>query len=82
MGQPESKTEPQQDCPFYPNDLEIKKICSLTDLDKDELHSYYYHVWVTAVKENGKVDYENFLKYFYKNIKVTQGKVLMKYSNW
>ena len=64
MGQSESKSELKEHYPFYPTDFEIKRIINRTDLDRNEIQLLWNHVWLKAVKENGKVDFENFVKYF------------------
>lgn len=68
MGQVESKSDVKEVYPFYPTDSQIRKICFITDLDTEEIKLYWDHVWVIAVKENGKVDFENFVKHFCKQV--------------
>ena len=70
MGQTESKTAFQKQYPFYPTDNDIETICRLTDLEKDEVLLCWDSIWLPAIKENGKVDYENFIKHLYQNVEV------------
>ena len=70
MGQTESKTTFQKQYPFYPTDKDIETICRLTDLEKDEVLLCWDSIWLPAIKENGKVDYENFVKHLYQNVEV------------
>ena len=70
MGQTESKTTFQKQYPFYPTDNDIETICRLTDLEKDEVLLCWDSIWLPAIKENGKVDYENFIKHLYQNVEV------------
>ena len=88
MGQPESKSELKEHYPFYPTDFEIKRIINRTDLNRNEVQILWNHVWLKAVKENGKVDFENFVGHFCQNAWVSiscsfdnfilKGKILMK----
>ena len=70
MGQAESKPDFQKKYPFHPSDKDIETICRLTDLQKDEVLLCWDSVWLPAIKENGKVDYENFVKHLYQNLEV------------
>ena len=70
MGQAESKPEFPKQYPFHPSDKDIETICRLTDLQKDEVLLCWDSVWLPAIKENGKVDYENFVKHLYQNLEV------------
>ena len=67
MGQTESKSELKEHYPFYPTDFDIKRICNRTDLNRNEVQLLWNQVWINAVKENGKVDFENFVKFFCPN---------------
>ena len=67
MGQSESKSELKEHYPFYPTDFEIKRIINRTDLNRNEVQILWNHVWLKAVKENGKVDFENFVGHFCQN---------------
>ena len=67
MGQEESKSELKEHYPFYPTDFDIKRISNRTDLDRKEVHLLWNQVWLNAVKENGKVNFENFVKFFCQN---------------
>ena len=67
MGQAESKSELKEHYPFYPTDFEIKRIINRTDLNRNEVQLLWNYVWLKAVKENGKVDFENFVGHFCQN---------------
>ena len=82
MGQSESKSELKEHYPFYPTDFEIKRIINRTDLDRNEIQLLWNHVWLTAVKENGKVDFENFVKYFCQNAWVRMQVTDSEHENW
>ena len=70
MGQAESKPDFHKQYPFHPTDKKIETICRLTDLEKDEVLLCWDSVWLPSIKENGKVDYENFVKHLYQNLEV------------
>ena len=53
--------------PFYPTDFDIKRICNRTDLNRNEVQLLWNQVWLNAVKENGKVDFEHFVKFLCPN---------------
>ena len=82
MGQSESKSELKEHYPFYPTDFEIKRIINRTDLDRNEIQLLWNHVWLKAVKENGKVDFENFVKYFCQNAWVRMQVIDSEHENW
>ena len=54
----------------YLTDYDIIRICDMTDLSMEDLKLCWSHVWTPAIKENGKVDFENFMKYFCTNLEV------------
>ena len=71
MGQTKSKSDPIDFYKYQPTYLEIAEICNLTDFDEDEIKPCWENIWFTAMKENGKVDYEHFVKYFCKHTEVS-----------